>query len=58
MDQYYPAGKVGTAQYSELNRRLTSREFGEARAIARDLGFRRLDVRRPHPELARRIAGW
>jgi putative pyruvate formate lyase activating enzyme len=58
MDQYYPAGKVGTAQYPELNRRLTSREFGEARAIARELDLRRLDERRPHPELARRIAGW
>jgi putative pyruvate formate lyase activating enzyme len=58
MDQYYPAGKVGPAQYPELNRRLTSREFNEARGIARDLGLRRLDVRRPHPELARRIAGW
>ncbi len=58
MDQYYPAGKVGAAQYVELDRRLTSREFGEARAIARELGFRRLDARRPHPELARRIVGW
>jgi putative pyruvate formate lyase activating enzyme len=58
MDQYYPAGKVGVAQYPELNRRLTSHEFGEARAIARDLGLRRLDARRPHPELARRIAHW
>jgi putative pyruvate formate lyase activating enzyme len=58
MDQYYPAGKVGEAQYPELNRRLTSREFSEARAIARELGLRRLDARRPHPELARRIASW
>jgi putative pyruvate formate lyase activating enzyme len=55
MDQYYPAGKVGAAQYPELNRRLTSREFGEARAIARALGLRRLDVRRPHAELTRRM---
>jgi putative pyruvate formate lyase activating enzyme len=58
MDQYYPAGKVGPTQYAELNRRLTSREFAEARAIASELGLRRLDTRRPHPELARRIAGW
>jgi putative pyruvate formate lyase activating enzyme len=58
MDQYYPAGKVGPTQYAELNRRLTSREFAEARAIASELGLRRLDVRQPHPELARRIAGW
>jgi putative pyruvate formate lyase activating enzyme len=57
MDQYYPAGKVGSTLYSELNRRLSSREFSEARAIARDLGLRRLDVRRPHPELTRRMIG-
>jgi putative pyruvate formate lyase activating enzyme len=55
MDQYYPAGKVSAAQYPELNRRLTSRELVEARAMARELGLRRLDVRRPHPELARRM---
>jgi putative pyruvate formate lyase activating enzyme len=58
MDQYYPAGKVGIAQYPELNRRLRSREFAEARALARELGLPRLDVRRPHPELARRMVGW
>jgi putative pyruvate formate lyase activating enzyme len=57
MDQYYPAGKVGAAQYPELNRRLTSREFSEAHAMARKLGLQ-LDVRRPHPELARRMVGW
>jgi putative pyruvate formate lyase activating enzyme len=57
MDQYYPAGKMSTAQYPELNRRLTSREFHEARAMARELGLRRLDERRPHPLLARRIVG-
>jgi putative pyruvate formate lyase activating enzyme len=57
MDQYYPAGKVSPAQYPELNRRLTSREFHEGRAIARELGLRRLDERRPHPQLARRSVG-
>ena len=57
MDQYYPAGKVSAAQYPELNRRLSCRELGEARAIARELGLRRLDERRPHPRLARRIVG-
>ena len=57
MDQYYPAGKVSAAQYPEIDRRLTSREFHEARAIARELGLRRLDERRPHPQLARRIVG-
>jgi putative pyruvate formate lyase activating enzyme len=46
MDQYRPAGKVGAAFYPEIDRRLTSREFEEAQAIARDLGLRRLDARR------------
>jgi putative pyruvate formate lyase activating enzyme len=57
MDQYYPVGKVSAAQYPELNRRLTSREFYKARAIARELGLRRLDERRSHPQLARRSVG-
>ncbi len=57
MDQYYPAGKVSARQYPELDRRLTSREFGEAREMARGLGLRRLDVRRPHPELLR-LRAW
>jgi uncharacterized Fe-S radical SAM superfamily protein PflX len=48
---------VGAAQYSELNRRLSSREFEEARTVARELGLRWLDERRPHPRLARRIVG-
>jgi putative pyruvate formate lyase activating enzyme len=56
MDQYYPAGKVSSAQYPEINRRLTLREFEEAKAIARDLGLKRLDERRPHPRLRRRLA--
>jgi putative pyruvate formate lyase activating enzyme len=55
MDQYYPAGRVNPEHHPELNRRLSSREFEEARAIARELGLRRLDARRPHPRLARRI---
>jgi putative pyruvate formate lyase activating enzyme len=56
MDQYFPAGKVGAAAYPEINRRPTSAEFGEAQRIANDLGLRRLDVRRPHPRLRRRLA--
>ena len=55
MDQYYPAGKVGADLFPEINRRLTSAEFREARAIAEDLGLRRLDERRPHPRLQRRL---
>jgi putative pyruvate formate lyase activating enzyme len=57
MDQYYPAGKVSAEHHPEINRRLTSREFGEARAVARELGLR-LDVRQPHPRLVRRMSGW
>ena len=55
MDQYYPAGKVSAEQYSEINRQLTSREFTEAQEIARGLGLRRLDERRPHPRLLRKL---
>ena len=56
MDQYYPAGKVTGERFAEINRRLTSAEFREARAIARDLGLRRLDERHPHPRLLARLA--
>ncbi len=52
MDQYYPAGKVNADHHPEINRRLGRQEFAEARAIAQQLGLRRLDVRRPHPRLA------
>ena len=56
MDQYYPAGRVDGATYLEINRKLTSAEFREAQHIATDLGLRRLDVRKPHPRLRRRLA--
>jgi putative pyruvate formate lyase activating enzyme len=55
MDQYYPAGKVNAAAFPEINRRLTSHEFQEARRIAADLGLRRLDERHPHSRLRRRL---
>ncbi|MCZ6480967.1 MAG: radical SAM protein [Deltaproteobacteria bacterium] len=55
MDQYYPAGKVSAEHYSEINRRLTSTEFMEAQEIARKLGLRRLDERRPHPRLVPKL---
>jgi len=54
MDQYYPAGKVNAAPFPEINRRLTSHEFQQARGVAADLGLRRLDERRPHARLAAR----
>jgi putative pyruvate formate lyase activating enzyme len=53
MDQYHPAGKVSGERFPEINRRLTSAEFLEARRIARDLGLRRLDERRPTSRLHR-----
>jgi putative pyruvate formate lyase activating enzyme len=55
MDQYYPAGRVGDTAYPEINRRLTSAEFRDAQRMASDLGLQRLDVRRPHPRLQRRM---
>jgi putative pyruvate formate lyase activating enzyme len=45
MDQYRPAGAVGPRRHAEINRRLASAEFREARHIARELGLRRLDER-------------
>ena len=54
MDQYAPAGKVSAVKFSEINRRLYPEEFREAQRIARAVGLRRLDTRRPHPRLLRR----
>ena len=56
MDQYGPAGKVSDAKYPEINRGITSNEMRRARQIAAEEGLRRLDLRRPHPELMRRFA--
>jgi uncharacterized Fe-S radical SAM superfamily protein PflX len=46
MDQYYPAGKVSTEKYAEINRRVTPPEYKEAVQMAEEAGFR-LDKRRP-----------
>ena len=40
MDQYHPAGKVAGGRFPELDRRITSAEYGEARAYAVSLGLR------------------
>jgi putative pyruvate formate lyase activating enzyme len=56
MDQYYPAGKVTSDRFSEINRRLTSAEYREAVAMAHDLGLRRLDARNPNPRMIARLA--
>jgi putative pyruvate formate lyase activating enzyme len=55
MDQYYPAGKVGNGKFTEIDRHLRPAEFQEARRIARELGLRNLDERRPHPRLRQRL---
>jgi putative pyruvate formate lyase activating enzyme len=56
MNQYGPAGKVSDDKYPEINRDITSKEMRSARQIAAEEGIRRLDLRRPHPELMRRFA--
>ena len=55
MDQYYAAGRVTAERYAEINRRLLPGEIERARTIARDLGLCRLDGRRAHPLLERRL---
>jgi len=45
MPQYHPAGKVSDAQYPEINRCLTHKEFRQAIQAARETGLLRLDVR-------------
>jgi len=48
MDQYNPAGRVGTDErYETINRRIHPHELEAAVRAARDAGLHRLDVRRP-----------
>ncbi len=47
MAQYYPAGKVSSQEYAEINRRLQPTEYDEALDEAWRAGLRRLDTRRP-----------
>jgi putative pyruvate formate lyase activating enzyme len=56
MDQYYPAGRVNGERFVEINRKLSSGEFRDALAIARDVGLRRLDTRKPDGRLLARLA--
>ena len=44
MDQYSPAGKVGAGRFGEIDRRISTREFADARRFALGLGLR-LDER-------------
>jgi putative pyruvate formate lyase activating enzyme len=46
MGQYYPAGKVSSERYGELNRGLTRQEMSEAYEAARRAGLHRFDERR------------
>jgi putative pyruvate formate lyase activating enzyme len=45
MDQYSPAGKVSGTEYTEINRRITSKEYIVALEAAYAAGLRRLDNR-------------
>ena len=55
MDQYYPAGRVSEQLYPEINRRLSSDEFREAKRLVRELGLERMDERKPHRLLRQRL---
>lgn len=45
MAQYYPAGKVSSREYVEINRAVAGDEYREAVQAARAAGLRRLDAR-------------
>ena len=45
MDQFSPAGKVRNTEYSEINRRITSKEYQTVLETAHTVGLRRLDHR-------------
>jgi putative pyruvate formate lyase activating enzyme len=47
MAQYYPAGKVSSKEYTEINRRVTPYEYEKALDEAWRAGLKRLDPRRP-----------
>jgi putative pyruvate formate lyase activating enzyme len=43
MDQYYPAWQVSRERFPEINRGVTSQEYGEAMRAAREAGLHRFD---------------
>jgi len=47
MPQYYPAGKVSSREYAEIDRRLLPSEYDRALDEAWRAGLTRLDPRRP-----------
>ncbi len=46
MAQYYPAGKVGSGKYPQIDRRITGDEYRDAVGEAQNAGLWRLDERR------------
>jgi putative pyruvate formate lyase activating enzyme len=55
MDQYHPAGRVSAERYPEIDRGLHPEEWEAALELARRAGIRRLDARRPHAGLRKRL---
>jgi putative pyruvate formate lyase activating enzyme len=49
MGQYYPAGKVSSAEFAEINRRLTVGEYARALNEAQQAGLTRLDFLQHSP---------
>ena len=50
MDQHYPAGKVSSEKYPEINRRIDSKEHKSVQRIAEEEGLYRFDTRRSNLE--------
>ncbi len=48
MEQYYPAGRVNSEKFGEINRQVRGNEFREALDQAREAGLWRFDERRSH----------
>ncbi len=46
MGQYYPAGKVSSSKYPEINRRISSLEYQKALEYAQKVGLYRIDSRK------------
>ena len=52
MAQYYPAGKVDSENYPEINKHLEQSEYDEAIKVANEEGLLRLD---PREKFSRRL---
>jgi putative pyruvate formate lyase activating enzyme len=51
MGQYYPAGKVSSTEFPEINRRLTASEYVRALNEAQQAGLTRLDFLQRSPSI-------